>query len=367
MLKILLRAFFYCARGFKDVHGYVLVICSGQLFAWSDKFSTSDEKMGDKGNTRNVALVLRRKQHGNDVDDSLEAIQLDEPLRCKGYQVVALDWQQTSRLQLLKAVHELQPALLVLSSYCLTGRPHFQPSLWFLHRLKQISPSSKFVGMMWDTCSKKFWKTLPTENVFDLFVAMENRLSGSMHCPANVRHKWLFQFASYAEPFPIKPLPKDIDVFFSGQIDSYRSNRAKYVERLISEGYGMHIYTSNRATQFNQSDYFEMLGRSRIVINFSFSVDMHQLKGRVFEAMLAGALLLESRNAQTESIFSNGVDYVAFDDEADLLKKIRYYLEHPEAAAAIALSGRQKTLQNYTAEHCFNNVLDSLELPRFFE
>lgn len=91
---------------------------------------------------------------------------------------------------------------------------------------------------------------------------------------------------------------------------------------------------------------------------------MHQLKARVFESMFAGALLFETRNQYTETIFTDGLEYVAFDNEKNLIEKINFYLDNPEKLKQIALRGRSKTLQCYTAEQVFDNVLDHLDLPR---
>ena len=87
------------------------------------------------------------------------------------------------------------------------------------------------------------------------------------------------------------------------------------------------------------------------------SVDRHQLKARVFETMLSGALLLEERNDQTARYFEDGVDYVSFGSEQELVDKIRYYLKNDERRAAIAESGRRKLREKFSGRQFWSRVL----------
>jgi len=91
-------------------------------------------------------------------------------------------------------------------------------------------------------------------------------------------------------------------------------------------------------------------------------VDRDQLKGRVFEIMMSGALLLESANEQIACYFEDGVDYVSFTTKEDLLDKIHYFLEHPDERLKIAENGRNKCIEKYTPQIFFDNILKITEL-----
>ena len=97
----------------------------------------------------------------------------------------------------------------------------------------------------------------------------------------------------------------------------------------------------------NNDKYFEILGRSKIAINFSYSVDKHQFKGRPIEIFHSGAMLLETYNKHTASLFRDGIDYVSFRDKFEMVEKIKYYLLHPDEAEKIAKSGRDRMLSLY--------------------
>ena len=100
------------------------------------------------------------------------------------------------------------------------------------------------------------------------------------------------------------------------------------------------------------------MGRAKISINFSFSVDKHQLKGRVFETMHSGAMLLETKNPQTEMLFNDGIDYVSFSNKEDLVKKIKYYLIHEQERESIAQNGRQKVLKLYNSKLFIKKIFE---------
>ena len=120
--------------------------------------------------------------------------------------------------------------------------------------------------------------------------------------------------------------------------------------------------TFNRDSQPSHEQYYEIMAKSKISINFSYSVDKHQLKGRVFDSMFSGAMLLESENPQTSSLFSEGIDYASFSSKEDLLKKIRYYLEHEDERFKIAENGRKKCLKYYNSKVYWGNVFSRIGL-----
>jgi glycosyltransferase involved in cell wall biosynthesis len=308
-------------------------------------------------------LILRYGKYGNDLDTSFEYDQIDLPLKESGYETTTYVWDGNliSRHNLLESVLQLNPDLIVLSSYVMIGRRiKNQPSIGFFAALKPFVPNAKFVCLWWDTCSNRFWSKFPLENVFDLHVAMENPCGMSLDITRHVRQKFLFLYSTHPRLSVIRPKEKDISVFFSGQIGDYRSNRKEYVDYLLKNGFGRHIYTNDRATQISKKDYFEIMGRARMVVNFSMSVDFHQLKGRVFEAIFAKCLLLESRNPQIECFFRDGEHYIAYDSKEDLLDKILYFGKNPAEAERIAQNARDLVLKEFTTENFWKSVHDFL-------
>jgi spore maturation protein CgeB len=157
---------------------------------------------------------------------------------------------------------------------------------------------------------------------------------------------------------------KDIDISFMGQIGDYRSYRATSINHLRKSGINGFFSTEDRSAQVSHEDYASIMGRSKIVINFSQSVDGHQSKGRVMEAIRSGALLLESENNQTSELFLLGEHYISFVDEHDLLEKAQYYLINDDKRDKIAQAARSYLIENYSNNRFWSKVLDSCASSR---
>jgi spore maturation protein CgeB len=90
---------------------------------------------------------------------------------------------------------------------------------------------------------------------------------------------------------------------------------------------------------------------------------IEQIKGRNFEVPGCGGFLLSGRAENIEQFYEDGKEIVCYDDEADLVAKARYYLEHEEERAAIALAGYERTLREHTYVHRFVEILGKMGLP----
>jgi hypothetical protein len=90
---------------------------------------------------------------------------------------------------------------------------------------------------------------------------------------------------------------REIDVSFLGSATSYRSVRIEYIEYANSQRLQIFHSGGTGGIRLTMMEYADILRRSKISINISFSVEKkHQLKARVFEIVLCGALLFESSN-----------------------------------------------------------------------
>ena len=109
----------------------------------------------------------------------------------------------------------------------------------------------------------------------------------------------------------------------------------KVVLELIKSGYpNAFIGTAHH------SELFSIYSQARIVVNYAINNDLNM---RIFEAMAAGALVLNNRIKDNgfEDIFSPGQDCVVFDDPTtgELKRLIDHYLSHREDGERIARAG----------------------------
>ena len=164
---------------------------------------------------------------------------------------------------------------------------------------------------------------------------------------------------------------RDIPLSFLGTSFG-RLDRALNLGLLRGRGVGVVETYGQKVNRMSPSEYAAMLRRSLVTINFSSAVTFQHLTGRVIEAAMCGALLLESENGETPELLDPYADYVPFKEsfhyvgmnqvgfqEGDLVEKALHYAhQRPEEARRIAESGRRKI-----AERC-----DGREFwGRFFE
>ena len=221
--------------------------------------------------------------------------------------------------------------------------------------------SSNIIFIWWDTCSDEFYdnQIKKLEKIKSIHLILDNPLLDFGNKHKNLSNDSLIPlWTNYVENSFIRPLQKDIDVAFLGQISEYRDDRRNSIEYLMEQNMSGYIASLNRDQQVEHSKYAEILGRAKIGINFSYSVDKHQLKGRVFEIMHAGAMLLETKNPQIEALFNDGIDYVSFSNKEDLVKKIKYYLIHEQERESISQSGRQKVLKLYNSKLFIKKIFE---------
>jgi spore maturation protein CgeB len=96
-----------------------------------------------------------------------------------------------------------------------------------------------------------------------------------------------------------------------------------------------------------------------------------QIKGRVFESMACGAMVLEDNGDITRRFFEPDVDFAMFDCGwqktgqlrfDDILIKVRYYLANNEERTQIAQSGWKKVNEQYNARTMWENIFGYLGL-----
>ena len=313
------------------------------VYLWRNKFFSAS---GKEESTEKFML----DDTLNEIDVNLKVFYWDSGIKLIAYQINFFN------IILFKC-----PDVVILSSYSYKNR--FQPPIFLLKEIKRRK-DLKIVLLWWDTCSENFINSIkPLIPIVDLHVVNDNPTLNLKYGDLSEYEKNKFVAAySPLNANNFKQFEKSIDVCFLGQIDSYRSYRREYILYLMKNNVAGFFSTFNRDNQPSHEEYYEIMAKSKICINFSYSVDKHQLKGRVFDSMLSGTMLLESENPQISTLFSEGIDYAAFSSKEDLLKKIRYYLENEDERLKIAENGRKKCLKYYNSKVYWNTVLSKIGL-----
>lgn len=88
---------------------------------------------------------------------------------------------------------------------------------------------------------------------------------------------------------------------------------------------------------------------SKINLNFTVRNIRSGIPLRVWDILAAGGFCITNFQLELPLYFENGKDLVWFEDEQDLIRKVKYYLEHDKERQAIAKNGCRKAreLHNY--------------------
>lgn len=336
-----------------------------RLLSWPPPASGSERR------TKPHLLVARYKYYSKNqsLGVSHEAQFLDDTLMATG--LATFDtflWETDASVfprgdwALLDKCRRVRPDAIILSSYDYDYPGH--PRLETI-RLLRDTWGIPIVTIWWDTCWAGFRTYIePMMDVADLHVMADNPTLTFLADvdPKGWRERYLklalpWDSAIYHDP----GVTRDIDVSFLGQVDSYRSPRMPYIDYLMEHNVPIFWSSFDRAQQRPLSKYVEVLTRSKIALSFSQSITSHQLKGRVFEILLCGAMLMDTENPQTAFFFEPGKDYVAFDTPADMLEKVRYFLAHETERREIAARGQQKVKRYCNGTTFWQIVIGRLE------
>ncbi len=312
-------------------------------------------------------LILRNKFYSKNSDQiSTEELHLDNTLRASKlatFEVLTYDHDlqisPLSDLQLVGKCRDIRPDAIVFSSWWQAPR---HPSIYSLKFIRERM-GIPIAALWWDTCGDTFGKALqPLMEHFDVHVIMDNPnlyyIDRNDHLFGRILQLWPPQDENLFCP----GITRDIPVSFLGQVSAYRSYRSEVIDYLIEQQIPGRFLTNDRDGQVSHAAYADFMKRSKISINFSYSVSCHQLKSRVLEVMFSGAMLLESENEQTNQLFIPMKDYVPFSSKEDLVDKLRYYLNHENELMAIAVQGRSTAIKNYNSNRFWQLLLNKLEL-----
>ena len=145
--------------------------------------------------------------------------------------------------------------------------------------------------------------------------------------------------------------PRPIDVSLLGEM-RFLQQRKDLLPRLQGERridvYAPGSSATDPQRRLSNAEYARAYQQSKMSIVLTKD-RVRQLKGRIFEVPLCGAMLLCDVNPYVDRFFTPHREYVPFVDYEDLIAKVRHYLEHDDERRAIAEAGSRKANRCYTA------------------
>jgi spore maturation protein CgeB len=107
---------------------------------------------------------------------------------------------------------------------------------------------------------------------------------------------------------------------------------------------------------------YEVLARSRVALNRHIDLaDGYANNMRLYEATGVGALLVTEARQNLSDLFEPGREVVAYEDEDDLIEKLRRYAADDAERQRVAASGQARTLREHTYSERMGELAAMLE------
>jgi spore maturation protein CgeB len=169
--------------------------------------------------------------------------------------------------------------------------------------------------------------------------------------------------------------PRDYGIAFVGGLDPrVHGAGTRLLERIAREvdfdvwGYGAGELPQGSAVARRYRgeawglEMYEVLARSRIALNRHIELsDGYANNMRLFEATGVGALLVTEAKRNLADLFEHGREVIAYEDEDDLVEKLRHFAEHDDERRSIAAAGQARTLREHTYANRMTELAAMLE------
>jgi len=165
-----------------------------------------------------------------------------------------------------------------------------------------------------------------------------------------------------------RPLPAAQCRFRVSFIGSAYGNRRRRIEELRRRGIEVDCFGHGWPNgPLAAAEIPRIMRESMVSLSFNDSAtQLHglrpyrsrQMKARVFEAPGAGGFLLTERAMHLNDYYHVGEEIETFDSRDELVEKIRYYLDRPDARDRIALAGHERTRCEHTYGRRFAALLE---------
>ena len=169
-------------------------------------------------------------------------------------------------------------------------------------------------------------------------------------------------------------VPRDVPVSFVGGISRHHGKAIPMLEHLAEttpiQFFGYGAATLPRSSPIRKRhngevwgpDMYRALARSRITVNRHINVaESNANNMRLYEATGVGSLLITDQKDNLGEIFDVGKEVVAYSSPEEAAELIRYYMNHPDEADAIAKAGQARTLKDHTYKSRMTELMPILE------
>lgn len=276
---------------------------------------------------------------------------------------IELDYLNAPNLDLPRMVKCWQPDLILTQMQGWGGK--LTPQM--LADMRRAAPSALVVNWNGDAHERG----LIDSRVFDLLRHID------LQTTVNARVLEVYKAeripAAYWQIFykqPIEPLP-DMprhDVLLQANWYDYRADLFDVLYTLRDRGYNVGVYGNDRRadgnTHYDFAAQAALYANATITVGDTFPLTEAFVSNRVFQALGAGAFLLQqhSRNLEQYTGLVDGVHYIGWSDMSDLVAKIAEWSQPDKAARRhyIAQTGQAFVREHFSAQAQVRKLLCDL-------
>jgi hypothetical protein len=155
-----------------------------------------------------------------------------------------------------------------------------------------------------------------------------------------------------------KPFKDRHGVIFPGRINNY-NERWQTLNRLLRCGAGVQIIERDDKNR-TYADYIRDLCSAKAVVNFCADrkTGKPQLKGRVFETLMAGAVLIEESNPLTSEYLMPHHEYISWVTDQDLVSAVSRVNNDNDSSMVMANKGEAIARTEFSADFFWFQVED---------
>ena len=129
---------------------------------------------------------------------------------------------------------------------------------------------------------------------------------------------------------------------------------------VVANGINLEVFGTGWSgnSRLSFSEMVRTFNRSKVNLNLNNACDAKskQIQGRNFEVPACGGFLLTGKAENLNEYYEYGKEIETFDNQAEMVDKIKYYLEHDEERETIAQAGYERTLREHTYASRFEHI-----------
>lgn len=148
------------------------------------------------------------------------------------------------------------------------------------------------------------------------------------------------------------------------------SRERRLLLALLSNHFQVALYSGKqdehltKVQQFGYADYYtkmpQIFVRSKINLNISLKAIPSGIPLRVLDIMACGGFLISNFQAEMAEYFAIGDEIVVYENPADLVEKVQFYLSHDEERQRIAGNGKARIETDFSFESRMREILNVL-------